>query len=197
MLFKFNHPSVHWLVLAAWAALVSAPIALLMAQHLAPLPAPTSTPAWPATGRWRSIHVLGGDCTCSADLAEALRQRGPDPALDEEIWMVGDAPWSASLQRAGFKLRRITEATLQNQQGLEGAPWLYVIDPQGHLAYSGGHTGRPAGQRAPLRDIEICGAVRSGQAVASLPAYGCAVSDALRARLDPFRLKYPSAATRP
>lgn len=179
----------------AWAGLVSVPLAMLMAQHLTPLPAPEAG-AWPASGRWHVVHILAGDCPCSADVAAGLAGRHPQAGLQEEIWLIGNAPWGQELARAGFAVQPVSVEELQHRRGPEGAPWLLVIDPAGRIAYSGGHTGRPAGHHAPLRDVEICGAVQLGRTIEALPAYGCAVSAELRTRLDPLQLKYP-AASRP
>ena len=184
---------VAWSVFVAWFAVTSVFCAWTVAQHLIPLPAARPGEQAPANAplAW---YVLGSDCGCSASVADDLVKRGPQRTWREQVWLVGDEPEiEARLRQAGFTVDRIAPEELARTHRIHGAPWLALFDSSGQLAYSGGYARiRPGLPGAFNVSADLMTAVAAGQPVESLPAYGCATSEALRDRLDPLHLRFPA-----
>jgi hypothetical protein len=176
-------------VLIAWFVVVTLGSAGLLARHLLALPAPAPTPALGARllalrggapGTWVAVHVLSGDCRCSQRIAEHLVATPRPLGWSELVLWVGDtAPPSTLVQH--FDVRRVDAARLA-AIGIEAAPLLVAIAPDGDVRYAGGYTDRKQG---PVdHDVEILTAVRASLPPASFPVFGCATSDRLRAQLE-------------
>ncbi|HEY8945874.1 MAG TPA: hypothetical protein VIM73_16510, partial [Polyangiaceae bacterium] len=65
--------------------------------------------------------------------------------------------------------------------GIDAAPLLIVSDPKGEPRYVGGYTTRKQGP--VLEDLSIVEQARRGSSLASLPIFGCAVSERLQREL--------------
>ncbi|HEX4455940.1 MAG TPA: hypothetical protein VH143_34000 [Kofleriaceae bacterium] len=174
-------------VLIAWFVVVTVGSAGLLARHLLALPAPAPTSdlgarllalRGGAPGTWVAVHVLGGDCRCSQRIADHLIASARPAGWAELVLWIGDSPPSGLEQH--FDVRRVDAARLA-ALGIEAAPLLVAIAPDGSVRYAGGYTDRKQG---PVEhDLEILSAVRASLPPPSLPVFGCATSDRLRARL--------------
>ncbi len=186
----------------AWVALCILGGALLLARHLLTLPTPamadpalqmalaaTRSPA--QRGRWRVLHVLSEDCGCSQRVLAHLRGTVRPPGVVERVVLVHQAGLAAAtrveMAALGFELDVVTPDELVRRYRLEAAPLLVVVDPVDRVRYLGGYT--PRKQAADVRDLALIAAVRRGDHPAPLPVFGCAVSRALRAQLDPLGLE--------
>jgi hypothetical protein len=117
---------------------------------------------------WMAVHVLYAACSCSGRVVDHLA-RAPRPQdLVDKVLLV-----------------RTTPDELAERFAIEGAPMLLVVDPKGVIRYRGGYTERK--QSFAIHDLDIIARLRADDVVATLPLFGCAVSDELRALLDPFR----------
>lgn len=176
---------------AFWFALTSLLGAWAVAQHILPLPAarPDGQAAGPGLLAW---YVLGPDCGCSATVADDLVRRGPQPGWREKVWLVGDEPvLGPRLRAAGFDVAVIAAEELARTHRIQGAPWLALFGSDGQPAYSGGYAQvRPGSAGFVDSSAVLMAAVARGESPASLPAYGCATSSALRMRLDPLGLRF-------
>lgn len=189
------------LVLVLWAALVLIGGSTLLARHLLTLPVPPPddprliaalSALRPAGGppRWLVLHVLYERCGCSQDLLRALRARAARPGVHEQVLLASEAPDTTqplgdALRGRGFGFRAVRPEELAARYHLEAAPLLLVVDDTGRLRYLGGYSPRKRG--AP-QDQRILAELQGGRAPAPLPTFGCAVSAALRAALDPLRI---------
>ena len=178
-----------------WTALVMLGGGILMSYHV-PFQAPgdeilTLAPAVPP-GHWRESHFLSPSCACSQRVLQRLATRGPQPGVEEQVVMVEgpetpDPDGPRNLQRVqdrGFAVVHINSETLPAKIGLVGVPLLVVVTPESKILYRGGYG--PLGDQ----DTNILTSLRSGHDPHPLPLMGCAVSQRLRARVDPFRMKY-------
>lgn len=174
---------------------------LLLANHLLTLPTPamadpalqlaiaaTRTPA--QRGRWRVLHVLSEDCGCSQRVLAHLRTSLRPAGVVERVVLVQEAGVAAvtrvEMAALGFELDVVTPDELVRRYRLEAAPLLVVVDPVDQVRYLGGYT--PRKQAADVRDLAMIAAVLRGDRPGPLPVFGCAVSRALRAKLDPLGL---------
>lgn len=94
------------------------------------------------------------------------------------LWVGPLAPPSALEHR--FDVRRVTSDDL-SRYGIEAAPLLVVLSPGGQIRYAGGYTERKQGPN--IDDLRILDDARRPGVLASLPVFGCAVSDRLRRQL--------------
>jgi hypothetical protein len=158
-----------------------------MAQHLVPLPAAPGADRAAAPAP-QAVHVLGGDCGCSAAIARDLLARGPRPAWRESVVLLGtEAGLREDLERAGFAARTADPEEVAREQGIAGAPWLVLHFPDGRVAYSGGYARlRPGLPGYENLESDLMAAVARGEQPAGLRAYGCATSRSWRERLNPF-----------
>ncbi|MGC4071379.1 MAG: hypothetical protein QM760_02430 [Nibricoccus sp.] len=177
-------------IFGIWFAVVSGFSALLVALHAVPLPASDAAPVV-KDGNWRATHALGADCGCSSAVADALLARSPRNGWKESVILVGHQPSLAQqLTAAGFAVEQLSAEDFTRRTGLHGVPWLVVHTPDGETVYSGGYApSRPGIDARTLFDTSIMDRVCRGETVAAYPSFGCATSQALRARLDPLSLK--------
>jgi hypothetical protein len=174
--------------------------ATLLASHLVTLPAPAA--ADPVLQRaiaahrrsdqrnqWMALHILYDQCGCSRRVLDHLLSR-PRPAnLVERVVVVTDqraagAEWIARIPGHGFELDVVTAQELFERYAIETAPLLIVADPRDTVRYVGGYTQRK--QATDVRDVAVLAALRRGEPVEPLPTFGCALSRALRTKMDPL-----------
>jgi hypothetical protein len=188
-----NNEMKKWLsgsLFAVWFLAVSFVIASAMGLHSAALPQTRAGAASFPNGSWQMVHVLLGDCGCSRIVADHLANRGPLGDANEQIWIVGDASkMRDNLIAHRFYVRSIDAADLASQYGINGGPWLLVIDPSGAIAYSGGYSPHPIQHDSDPQERQILDQIRAGQHVKAFPAFGCAASDWLRHSIDPLGIK--------
>jgi hypothetical protein len=189
------------LVVIAWIPCTLVLTSLLMVGHLLTLPRPAmgakleralEKDASAEAGRhgWFALHVMAEQCNCSRRVLEHLIERGGDPSLSEKVVLIGsDEELRRRLTARGFGFETLTAEQLHDRYGVDGAPLLLVIDPQGRVAYSGGYSTRAGGEP---RDSEILAALQGGGRPEALPLFGCAVSRELQRKLDPLGMKYGS-----
>lgn len=181
-------------IFGVWFVVTTVFGAWTVAQHVIPLPV-TKSAALENAPRPRARHVLGADCGCSASIGRDLLQRGPKAGWDETVVLIDEQPELARrLTVAGFTVQNTTPAAAAQEQGLAGAPWLSLYFPDGRVAYDGGYARlRPGLPGYENLDASLMTEVERGHSPARLAAYGCATSQALRDRLDPWHLKYPAS----
>lgn len=191
------------LAVGAWVLLCVVAGGYLLASHLLTLPIPT--PQSPALHRaitahrspaqrerWLVLHVVYDGCRCSRRVLDHLLA-GPRPAdLAERIVLVSDRPGeppanSEAIRTRGFELEVVSAEQLNTRYGIEAAPLLVVVDPADQVRYVGGYTARK--QAADIRDAAVINAVRRGDRVEPLPAFGCAIGRELRSQLDPLGIR--------
>lgn len=195
-----------------WAAFLSVICVALMLTHWVPLPAPSPNqpiaaivPAaglqstslgsgWSvdtATGEspWRAYHFIYSQCPCSLRVMRHLANRQSLNDVSETIVYVGSEPPDAAtlLRSNGYLFDVVSPQQLFSEYGVQSSPLMMIVDPQGMISYSGGYTSRKQGYA--IQEPAIIEQVISGQAVDSLPVYGCAVSSSLRDLIDPLGLK--------
>jgi hypothetical protein len=178
------------LALTAWFVATLGLGAGLLARHAVALPALTAPDRVGATlgalrrpedrGRFLAVHVLYAACRCSQRIVDHLVTTARPAGWSELVLWVGDEAPSPELSRRGFTVQRLTRAEL-SRHGVEAAPLLVAIDPEDHVRYQGGYTERKQGP--VIADLRILEAARDATAAASLPVFGCAVSDRLQRAL--------------
>jgi hypothetical protein len=177
------------LALAVWFVTMLGSGAGLLARHLLPFRAPARVDRLAASldklrlpneeGRWVAVHVLYADCRCSLRIADHLAHTArPDGWVEVVLWVGEPAP--AADLRTRFDVRKTTSEELA-RLGVESAPLLVALDPEGHAHYAGGYTDRKQGPG--IDDRRLLAAAQSSAFVPSFPVYGCAVSDRLRNEL--------------
>jgi hypothetical protein len=185
-------------VLALWAPALVTVVGATMVAHWVPLPAPRPDAALAQSllglrsadeSGWTAYHVLYADCPCSMRIVDHLCTSARPADVSEVVLLVGEhAATAAALTGAGFRVVPTTAEELRERHHIESAPLFVVTDPQGTVRYSGGHTARRQG--LDHADLDLVAALLAGRDVESLPVYGCGVSNALQAELDPLGLKY-------
>jgi hypothetical protein len=186
----------HALLLLLWVWGPSALVVtgLLMASHLLALPRPaTRDPRLAAAlgalrgkqGNWLAVHALYAECRCSQRLVAHLASRPQLAGVTEVVLMAGsDGRLAARLRGAGYRVEVIEPVELQRSYHITAAPLLAVLDASLQVRYLGGYTRTKQGP-AP-QDAEIVGSLMREQHVSELPLLGCAVSEQLKAMLDPL-----------
>jgi len=190
----------HRVVLVGWFVVLSLVSASLLVRHVVALPAPKAQALTAAFATFRPgasvpgagseplalVHVLYAECRCSARVAEHLVSK-PRPAdVVEHVLLVGeDEALAAKLSTHGFVVKKVSREELA-AWGVEAAPLFVVVSAAGAVRYAGGYTERKQGLLP--RDREIVGALREGRKAATLPIFGCAVSDGLERTVNPLRL---------
>ena len=176
--------------LAVWFASMLAVGAGLLSRHLVALPTPTVNAKLAASmgqlrraetrGAWLAVHVLYSECNCSERVVKHLLST-PRPAdwVEVVLWVGSHDPDPALARR--FDLRRVAASDLA-RMGIEATPMLIAVDPDGRVRYAGGYTDRKQGP--VIDDARILDASRRPGLIASLPVFGCAVSDRLRSELS-------------
>ena len=188
---------VAYTALSGWFVAMSAVAASMLARHVIPLPAPVHDGRLSTAlevmrgpddaGRWMAVHVLYTDCRCSRQVGEHLSITKRPSDLAEIVLLVGEDPaFAGRLRSNGFVVTAVDAHTLSTAYGLEAAPLLLVVDPEGKIRYSGGYTARKQGPEP--RDLQIIDSVRGGAQDPPLPVYGCATSRQLQKTLNPLEL---------
>ena len=195
------------ILLGLWGVSVIGVGGFLLARHLIPLPQPAladprlrqalAQERRDSRSRvWLVRHILYEDCGCSRRVLEHLLQRGPlgDPAaiIDEKVVMVGEGAPPESLAARGIAAEALRPGELWSRYHVEAAPTLIVSDPSGLVRYAGGYTERKQGPA--IRDAEIVRGLIADRTVPALPIFGCAVSEELRAKIDPLQLSSTKVA---
>ncbi len=183
-------------VLAAWAAVVILALASLGVSHTAAMPGPSADVRFAQAARAlvggrgpTYVHVIDPACSCTAGLLAHLEARRAFAGVTEWVIYLGeDAALQRRLETAGFRFAGSTRETIGETLGLEVAPVLVAITAVDSLAYLGGYFDRPAAVEA--RDAQIHAALQAARRAEPLPVFGCAVSDRLRAQVDPLGIVY-------
>ena len=127
------------------------------------------------TGAWQVVYLFGSDCPCSARAAKHIACRRRLGDIAERVVMVGsDRPTETSLAGNGWKPEHATAEQARDLYGARSAPLLIFIDPAGRIRYTGGFA-RRSDFRDGFQEERIWAALRSGETVKPLPAYGCAL----------------------
>ncbi|HLK41165.1 MAG TPA: hypothetical protein VKU41_30650 [Polyangiaceae bacterium] len=177
------------IALVAWFVAMVAVGSGLLAKHVLALPAPAVSPKLAASldalrgphaqSTWLAVHVLYSECRCSQRIVDHLVSTERPVGWSEIVLWVGNLAPRAELEQR-FDVRRVRSADLA-AYGIEAAPLLVVVDPAGHVRYAGGYTTRKQGP--VIDDLRIFDDSRREAVVASLPVFGCAVSDRLKRAL--------------
>jgi hypothetical protein len=190
MSLSFRLPvSIGRFAVTLWFGAMLAVGAALLAKHVVALPAPAKDQKLAASlsalrlpaeqGKWLAVHVLYSECRCSQRVvAHLLATTRPSGWAEVVLW-VGNQPSDPALDQH-YRVKRSTSAELA-RLGIDAAPLLVVLDPQGALRYVGGYSDRKQGP--VLDDLRILGQAQRPGVLASFPVFGCAVSERLRQQL--------------
>jgi hypothetical protein len=183
------------LVFGVWVVAMTGLGALLLSKHAIALPAPAKEdPALEAavqglpetgTGSWSVLHVLYAKCRCSERIVDHLVSSTRPSHVHERVLLVADdGAFGERLRAAGFTVVPATADELRDRYNVEAAPLFVVSAPDGALRYAGGYTREKQG--ADIRDLAIIDELLSDGVPDALPTVGCAVSEELRAVLNPL-----------
>ncbi len=128
-----------------------------------------------SAGKWLAVHVLYSECRCSQRVVAHLSSSVRPTGWDEEVLWVGPGALDPVLA-SRFRVRRLSSVELAHL-GIDSAPLMIVASPDDEIRYAGGYSQRK--QAPALDDLRILADSRR-QVVASLPVFGCAVSERLR-----------------
>jgi hypothetical protein len=177
------------ITLAAWFAAMLTVGAGLLARHVVALPAPANDSKLAASLQalrqpdearvWLAVHVLYSECRCSQRIADHLLTTERPPDWSEIILWVGNLAPDPRLEQR-FDVRRVGAADLA-RYGIEAAPLLVALDPEGRVQYAGGYSERKQGP--VIDDLRILESARRPMRLATLPVFGCAVSERLQRQL--------------
>jgi len=161
----------------------------LLAKHVIALPAPASNARLSSSlsafrssttaNQWLAVHVLYAECRCSQRIVAHLLSTARPSGWQEVVLWVGKAAPDPLLERA-YRVKRVTSTELASF-GVEATPLLVVLDPSNHVRYAGGYTERKQGP--VIDDLRILAEAQRTSSLASLPVFGCAVSDRLKRAL--------------
>lgn len=183
--------------LLLWVAGSTAVGVVLLARHAVALPAPNAAdPALakavrsartPSHAGWAMLHVLYAKCRCSQGIVDHLTSSTRPPDLEETVLLVGDdGTLTSRLEAHGLRVRAVTPLQLRDELHVESAPLLVISDVEGTVRYAGGYT--VTRQGADIRDLAIFAELLAQRTPTTLPMSGCAVSDELKALLNPTRM---------
>jgi hypothetical protein len=175
--------------LTTWFAAMLLLGAGLLAKHVIALPAPPASArlssslsafrSSKAPNQWLAVHVLYAECRCSQRIVAHLLATARPPGWEEVVLWVGKATPAPALERA-YRVKSVTGTELSGF-GVEATPLLVVLDPDNHVRYAGGYTERKQGP--VIDDLKILAQAQRTSTLASLPVFGCAVSDRLKRAL--------------
>lgn len=185
-------------VLGAWFAVTTVGASYLLGAHVAGLPLPSRDDARlraavraRLAGRPLALHVLGSDCECSRRVLARLEARPPRPDVDERLLLIGgDAETrsaSRQLERLGYSIERLEPDEVAAGIGVEVAPVLIVAGASAEILYLGGYSERR--QDARIETDTLIDTALSGGSAEALPVFGCAVTEGMRAGVDPWSLR--------
>lgn len=134
------------------------------------------------------VHVMYRACPCSVRTLAHLVERRAVLGIDELVLLVDDDPAPGEVEQplraAGFRVAGITPRGLAETYGIEAAPVLVVVKPDGGLAYVGGYNRRK--QEPRYMDVAIARDAMQAAEPSPLPVFGCATSARLADAVDPF-----------
>ena len=134
-----------------------------------------------------AVHALYSACKCSQGIIAGLIARHADPRFDEVVLLIGELPeQERALADAGYQLRRVSAHALGAEFHIEAAPMLVVTDAGGNVRYAGGYS---KFKGAPSEERRILERMLAGEPPRQLPILGCAVSERLKALIDPWGLR--------
>lgn len=143
--------------------------------------------------QWRLIHLLGGECKCSEYITDYLVSRKPQANVLEKIVIFDDLKMFAPrLKRAGYEVEVQDYSQMKIEDAPVGIPLLLVVSPAGRVVYEGGYSDQMINPTTEFQDLNKLKDATNNREVASLPAYGCAISKKYKKWLDPMGLKYGS-----
>lgn len=172
----------------SWFVLIVGLGGLLTLLHEGPLPLPEARPGAPTT-TWTMTHALALRCPCSRRVVDHLLVRGASTDAVERVLLVDPKPdVEAALTKAGFLVEAVEGESLA-ARGFVAVPGLVIRSPNGDVAYAGAHAPKRSG---PIDDLALLSAAKAGAQPTPFAVLGCAISQALNARVDPLALKYPS-----
>lgn len=186
------------ITIAAWLALVLVAGSYLLGAHLLTLPEPDVEDARfqqavaavpPGDTGWHVVHFLFASCPCSRGVFDHLTEEPRPAGVHERLVLIDDpsGDWAADAREAGFEVESISADELAERYGVEAAPLMVVVDPDGVPQFVGGYTDR---KRGPVyHDVDVIEALLAGSAPNDLPLFGCAVSRQLRQTVDPLALR--------
>jgi hypothetical protein len=183
-----------------WVALCVVIGGYMLSSHLLTLPTPELSDLGPQRsavavrrstqhGRWLAVHILDQECKCSLRVLDHLLATQRPADVVERIVLIGGArpDRMALIAAKGFDLDVVTPEQLAQRYRVQAAPLLIVIDPADTVSYVGGYT--PRKQGSDVRDIAVIEALRRGEPVTPLPAFGCAVGRSLKDKIDPLGIR--------
>ena len=140
---------------------------------------------------WRIVHVLAESCACSRDVLDYLLERGSEDGFQEDVVLLdGSGDFVSKLRAQGFSVTTAESESLCEAFGSEGVPFFQVLEADDSLRYSGAYYDSVHRTYGGFQDLDTYSKIKNGKFVRSRPVYGCATSDRLKSRLDPFGLKY-------
>lgn len=164
-----------------------------LARHVLALPTPAAALLAPSLaamrrddqkGRWLAVHVLYAECRCSRRVTDHLLSSArPTDWSEIVLWVTAEesqALAAPAALRAAFDVRVVSPLQL-SRMGIEAAPLLALVDPQGVVRYAGGYTERKQGP--DIEDLRLFAAARRAERLDALPLFGCAVSGRLKEQL--------------
>lgn len=185
-------------LLLLWVAGSTAVAVVLLARHTIALPAPSAedpalaevvraTRARSSTG-WAMLHVLYADCRCSQRIVDHLLGSRRPQGVDESVLLIDDdGKLTGRLRAGGFRVTAVTAAQLRDELHIQAVPLLVISDVEGTVRYAGGYTSTKQG--ADIRDLAIFAQLLAERTPDTLPMLGCAVSEELKAVLNPLTVR--------
>jgi hypothetical protein len=185
-------------LLVVWAVAMTAISVVLLARHAIALPTPTpkdarfqaavaQLAAGDAQQGWSAVHVLYAKCRCSQRIVDHLVDSRRPAGVRERVLLVDDdGAFTTRLRAAGFTVIATAPTELRDKYRVEAAPLFVVSAPDGRIRYAGGYTREKQGP--DIRDLAILSDLMADRTPEVLPTLGCAVSDELRAVLNPLEI---------
>ena len=190
--------AVAWLLITIWAVPLLLIGSALMVGHWVTLPVPErGNPVLQSAlaslrgeeARWQLAHFLYAQCGCSHRVIDYLMTRPtPEGAVDHVVLVGEHEALELKIRARGIGLTKVSRDDLARRFDVQSAPLLAITDPQAQVRYVGGYTARKQG--LDYRDLSLLEALRHQHRMEGLPLYGCGVSKALQAYLDPLGVKY-------
>jgi hypothetical protein len=182
--------SVARIAVAVWFGVMLVVGAALLARHIVVLPMPakdqklaaslTVFRAPQAHDKWLAVHVLYSECRCSQRVVAHLISTARPNNWDEVVLWVGALAPDPELEKR-YHVEKLSSTALA-RLGIDAAPLLIVLDPHDRLRYAGGYSDRKQGP--VIDDLRIFADAQHAGVIASLPVFGCAVSERLQRQLS-------------
>ncbi|EQC46800.1 hypothetical protein M900_2559 [Bacteriovorax sp. Seq25_V] len=141
---------------------------------------------------YQLVHFLGGECQCSEYVVEYLVRRRPTPNTFEKVVIYEDRKnFKSKLEASGYRVELQTYEDLEKEDSPSGIPLLVIANPSGGVLYEGGYSNKLINPFTEFQDLVKLEEVKKiKREIASMPAYGCAVSEKYKKWIDPLSLKY-------